>query len=92
MVVQGLGHTLVGTPMFFSAVTQEAIWFAAAGLTMIVLGLLNLGPWPSFSRWLRWSAIGANTAWFALTIALLTTSARWRVMASVACAAACLAS
>jgi hypothetical protein len=42
-ILAGLGliHTLA-TPIFYSGFTEDALWFAATGLGMFFLGLLNL--------------------------------------------------
>jgi hypothetical protein len=41
LVGLGLIHTLA-TPIFYSGFTEDALWFAASGLGLIFLGLLNL--------------------------------------------------
>jgi hypothetical protein len=41
LVGLGLIHTLA-TPFLYSGFTEDALWFAATGLGMIFLGLLNL--------------------------------------------------
>jgi hypothetical protein len=41
VLVLGIGHTLA-TPIFYSGFTEDALWFAATGLGLIFLGLLNL--------------------------------------------------
>jgi hypothetical protein len=41
ILVLGIGHTLA-TPVFYSGFTEDALWFAATGLGLIFLGLLNL--------------------------------------------------
>jgi hypothetical protein len=37
----GVVHTLA-TPIFYSGFTEDALWFAATGLGMVFLGMLNL--------------------------------------------------
>jgi hypothetical protein len=41
LVGLGLIHTLA-TPIFYSGFTEDALWFAATGLGLIFLALLNL--------------------------------------------------
>ena len=41
ILVLGIGHMLA-TPIFYSRLTEDALWFAATGLGLIFLGLLNL--------------------------------------------------
>ena len=41
LVGLGLIHTLA-TPFFYSGFTEDALWFAATGLGLVFLGLLNL--------------------------------------------------
>jgi hypothetical protein len=41
LVGLGLIHTLA-TPFFYSGFTEDALWFAATGLGLIFLALLNL--------------------------------------------------
>jgi hypothetical protein len=41
LVGLGLIHTLA-TPIFYSGFTENALWFAATGLGLVFLGLLNL--------------------------------------------------
>jgi len=89
IAVQGAGHTFLGTPMFFRAVSQDAVWFAGAGLAMIFLGLLNLAPTVALPRWLRWGILLGNVLWLGLMVGLLSTSVSARVIAAVGFAAGC---
>lgn len=89
IAAQGAGHTFFGTPMFFSVVSQEAVWFAGAGFAMIFLGLLNLAPATSLPRWLRWGVLLSNVLWLGLMVGLLSTSLMARVIAAVVFAVGC---
>jgi uncharacterized protein YndB with AHSA1/START domain len=90
MVVQGAGHTLVGTPTSFTELSQQAVWFAAAGLAMVFLGLLNLCSAPTASRPRAWSLLAANALWAILVSGLLVTSQSARVIAAAVLAAMAL--
>ncbi|MFQ5877306.1 MAG: hypothetical protein ACE5JH_06390 [Acidobacteriota bacterium] len=90
IAAQGIGHAFLGTPMFFKALGQDAVWFAGAGFAMIFLGLLNLAPADALPRWLRWAVLSANALWLTLMLGLLATSSGARVIAAVAFAAGCL--
>ena len=90
MVLQGAGHALLGTPLSYDGITQDAIWFAGAGLAMCFLGLLNLGPWDAAPAWFRRSTIIANGVWLTLLTGLLSTSQSGRVVVAVVLAATCL--
>lgn len=90
LLLQGAGHTLLGTFGSYNAVTQEAVWFAGAGLAMCFLGLINIGPWETAPAWYRRSTIIANGFWLTLMVALLGTSQSGRVVAAVAFISVCL--
>lgn len=90
MALQGAGHTLVGTPLSYDGITQDAIWFAGAGLAMCFLGLLNAGPWDAAPAWFRRSTIIADGVWLMLMAGLLSTSQSGRVVLAVVLAATCL--
>lgn len=80
LVLQGVGHTFLGTPQFFDSITQPMIWFAGAGLGGVFLGLLNLFPPVIAPRWLALAIVAANLSWFILMLGLLTTSHSVRVI------------
>jgi hypothetical protein len=90
LLLQGAGHTLLGTFVSYNAVTQEAVWFASAGLAMCFLGLLNIGPWETAPAWFRRCTIMANGLWLALMVALFATSQSGRVVAALAFVGVCL--
>lgn len=91
IAAQGAGHTFVGTPMSFRTVSQDAVWFAGAGLAMIFLGLLNLAPPAGLPRWLSWVIVASNVVWLGLMLGLLSTSHSARVVAAVVFALGCTA-
>lgn len=91
IAVQGAGHTFVGTPMSFRAVSQDAVWFAGAGFAMIFLGLLNLAPTVALPPWLRRGIVLGNALWLGLMVGLLSTSQSARVIAAVVFAVVCTA-
>ena len=73
VILLGLFH-LVSTARFFDALDSRAVWFASAGLALILTGVLNLlnHAYGAAAPGLRWSAIGANAvmtvfAWLAGT-------------------------
>ncbi len=82
VIAQGAGHTFLGTPALYSAISQDMVWFGGAGLAMMFLGLLNLEERAAASAWRRWSVCVANLLWLALMLALLATSTSWRVVAA----------
>lgn len=49
LVVLGVVHTSL-TPMFYGRLSLGTLWFAGSGLTMVFLGLLNLGLSRAMSR------------------------------------------
>ena len=60
----GVLHT-TGTFVFYSRLSEPAIWFAGSGLCFIFAALLNLGLWsPAVSVLSRRSAAGANFLFF----------------------------
>ena len=89
IALQGAGHTFLGTPTFFDAVSQHAIWFAGAGLGMIFLGLLNLAPVTGYPTWLRWGIVLGNFAWLVLMMALVSTSQSVRTVLAMVFTAGC---
>ena len=89
VAAQGAAHSFLGTPMFFGAVNQQAVWFAGAGFAMIFLGLLNLAPTAALPRWLRWGILLSNVLWLGLMVGLLSTSLSARVIAAVVFAVGC---
>ena len=90
MILQGIGHTFVGTPMVYDSVMQDALWFAAAGLAMIYLGLLNLKSGDEAPARGGMFIVVANLLWVVFTALLLTTSHSGRVVSAVVLAAICL--
>lgn len=86
LLLQGLGHSFIGAPTLYDALSQDAIWFAGAGLGMGLLGLLNLKVW---ERDPCWYTIGANGIWLILMVGLLTTSRSIRVVSAVTLTATC---
>ena len=73
LVALGTGHTLL-TPVFYPGFSADTLWFAGTGLSLIFLGLLNIGAERSPEQTLRAICITANligTAFIALvTIAV----------------------
>jgi hypothetical protein len=49
LIALGIVHTSL-TPMFYGRLSLNALWFAGSGLTMIFLGLLNIGVNRSMGR------------------------------------------
>ncbi len=63
----GVLHSFIVAPQVYDALTQDAFWFFAAGLSIIYMGLLNVlralygGRVPA----LRWTAFGVSVVMFA---------------------------
>lgn len=63
IVLLGLFHG-ASTFRFFDALDSSAVWFAGAGLAMVLTGILNLlnRAYGATAPGLRWAAIFANVA------------------------------
>ena len=61
MIGLGLVH-LAATFALFDALTGRAVWFASAGVAIVLTGVLNLlnRAYGAAVRGVRWAAIGAN--------------------------------
>ena len=61
MIGLGLVH-LAATFALFDALTGRAVWFASAGVAIVLTGVLNLlaRAYGAAARGVRWAAIGAN--------------------------------
>lgn len=61
IVALGLFHT-ASTPRFFDELSSRALWFASAGLALVLLGAINLLNWAhgQTARGLPWTAMAAN--------------------------------
>ena len=72
VIALGLAHT-AATFVFFDTLTSRAIWFASAGLVLVLQGALNIlnRAYGSTARGVMWTCVGAN-----LVMAAFTTLAR----------------
>ena len=61
IILLGLVH-LLATFQLFNAFTSRALWFASAGLAIVMTGILNLlsRAYGAAANGVRWAAIGAN--------------------------------
>ncbi len=61
VVLLGLVH-LLATFQLFDALSSRALWFASAGLAIVLTGILNLlnRAYGATAQGVRWAAIGAN--------------------------------
>lgn len=69
LVLLGTGHTLL-TPHFFPDFNPNAVWFGGSGLTLILLGFLNLAAASPADRLGRWLSLAGNLLGltFAITV------------------------
>ena len=63
IIVLGLVH-LLATLLLFDAFSSRALWFASAGLAIVLTGILNLlnRAYGAAAKGVRWAAVGANLA------------------------------
>lgn len=62
----GVLHSFIVAPQVYDALTQDAFWFFAAGLSIIYMGLLNVlrALYGGRIALLRWTALGVSIAMF----------------------------
>lgn len=68
VIALGLAHT-AATFVFFDTLTSRAIWFASAGLVLVLQGALNIlnRAYGATARGVRWTCVGANLVMAAFT-------------------------
>lgn len=70
LLLLGTGHTLM-TPHFFPEFNPDAVWFGGSGLTLILLGLLNLAASSPADRLGRWIPLAGNLLGLAFAITVV---------------------
>ena len=68
VIALGLVHT-AATFVFFDTLTSRAIWFASAGLVLVLQGALNIlnRAYGSTAPGVMWTCVGANVVMAAFT-------------------------
>lgn len=69
--VLGLVHTAL-TPLFYSQISEDALWFAMTGVSLIYLGLLNLAAGRVWQGWFFDICIAANLIMLVFNLLLVT--------------------
>jgi len=69
VILLGLTHT-IATFFLFAEMNGRALWFASAGLLLIVTGMLNLlnRAYGRAAPGLRWACVATNAAMFVFAI------------------------
>ncbi len=66
----GGAQAFVATPLFFGAVSEPAIWFFQGGVTLMLLGVMNLMTRAIRQRAYLWLCFGANAAFASVWLAM----------------------
>lgn len=85
----GVIHTAL-TPLFYSRLDEDALWFASTGLALVFLGMLNLAAERVWQPWLIMLCIPANLVMFvfgALVVAVMPEVQAWLFLVFVFCLA-----
>jgi len=67
----GLIHTVL-TPLFYDHFSEDALWFAMTGVSLIYLGLLNLAAGRVWQAWFFNICIAANLIMLIFNLLLVT--------------------
>ena len=86
LVALGTGHTLL-TPVFYPGFSADALWFAGTGLSLLLLGLINIIALRLSDRALRTLCVAANLVGMAyltlVTLAVPEVQAIFAILAAL---------